>query len=97
MKAPEFSPESRLDLIEIAAFIARANPARARTFVAELETACGNLVKHPEIGVLRPELDSGLRMLPHGRYLIFYQSLPGTVRILRILHGARNISGQFNP
>jgi len=28
----EFSPESELDLMEIAAFIARDNPARARSF-----------------------------------------------------------------
>lgn len=97
MKAPEFSPESRLDLIEIATFIARDNPARARSFVTELETVCNNLVAHPEIGMLRPELLGRLRMLPHGRYLIFYQALQDTVRIERILHGARNISALFNP
>lgn len=97
MKAPEFSPESRLDMIEIATFIARDNPARARSFVTELEPVCGNLVAHPEIGALRPELHGRLRMLPHGRYLIFYQALPDTVRIERILHGARNVSALFNP
>lgn len=97
MKAPEFSPESRLDLLEIATFIARDNPARARTFVTELETVCGNLVAHPEIGVLRPELHGRLRMLPHGRYLIFYQMLQDTVRIVRILHGARDFTALFNP
>jgi plasmid stabilization system protein ParE len=32
----EFSPESELDLMEIAAFIARDNPARARSFVRTL-------------------------------------------------------------
>lgn len=97
MKAPEFSPESRLDLLEIATFIARDNPGRARSFVTELETACCNLVAHPEIGAPRPELHQNLRMFPHGRYLIFYVLLHDTVRIERILHGARNISGQFNP
>ena len=29
----EFSPESQLDLIDIAAFIAQDNPARAKSFV----------------------------------------------------------------
>ncbi len=96
MNAPEFSPESRLDLLEIATFIARDNPARARSFVTELETVCSNLVAHPEIGMLRPELHGRLRMLPHGRYLIFYQMLQDTVRIERILHGARNISSLFD-
>jgi toxin ParE1/3/4 len=97
VKVPEFSPESRLDLIEIVTYIARDNPARARTFVTELETACSNLVAHPEIGALRPELHKSLRIVPHGRYLIFYQALKDTVRIERILHGARNISALFNP
>ena len=39
----EFSPESQLDLMEIAAFIARDSPARAKSFVDELEADCGRL------------------------------------------------------
>ena len=38
-----FSPESQLDLMEIAAFIAQDNPARAKSFVDELEADCGRL------------------------------------------------------
>ena len=39
----EFSPESQFDLMEIAAFIARDSPARAKSFVDELEADCGRL------------------------------------------------------
>jgi len=67
----EFSPESQLDLIEIAAFIAHDNPARAKSFVDDLEADCGRLTIRPGSGAPRPELGDGVRVLPHGRYLIF--------------------------
>lgn len=67
----EFSPESRLDLHEIAAFTARDNPARARPFVREIAADCGKLATWPGIGAARAEFGDGVRLLPHGRYLIF--------------------------
>lgn len=91
----EFSPESELDLMEIAAFIARDNPARARSFVDELEADCGRLTTQPGIGAPRPELGAGVRMLPHGRYLIFYRANGDVVRIARVLHSARDLETAF--
>jgi plasmid stabilization system protein ParE len=32
---------------------------------------------------------------PHGGYLIFYRPLPDGVEIVRIIHGARNLSRLF--
>jgi toxin ParE1/3/4 len=45
---------------------------------------------------LRPELGEGVRMVPFGRYLIFYTVSPESIRVERVLHSARNISGLFN-
>jgi toxin ParE1/3/4 len=42
---------------------------------------------------LRPELGDGVRVLPHGRYLIFYREVIKGLRIERIMHGARDIGG----
>jgi toxin ParE1/3/4 len=92
----EFSPESQLDLIEIAAFIAQDNPARAKSFVDELEADCGRLVTQPGIGAPRPELGDRVRVLPHGRYLIFYRPDENVVRIARVLHSARDVGQRFN-
>ena len=86
-----FSPAARDDLIEIAIFIARNNPTRALTFVAELEDKCQALGASPGIGTLRPELGEGMKMLPNDRYLIFYRQVDKTVRIERVMHGARDI------
>ncbi|MBE2242542.1 MAG: type II toxin-antitoxin system RelE/ParE family toxin [Burkholderiaceae bacterium] len=86
-----FSPAARDDLLEVALYIAQDNPARASTFVDELEVRCLGLGETPGIGTARSELGEGIRMLPHGRYLIFYREARGTVRIERVMHGARDI------
>ena len=88
-----FSPAAEEDLLEIAAFIAHDNKARALTFVDELEGKCDALGRAPGIGTSRPELGDGVRMLPHGRYLIFYREVNKGLRIERIMHGARDIGG----
>ncbi len=87
-----FSPAARDDLFEIAGFIAQDNPARALTFIDDLEAKCEALALSPGIGTQRPELGPGIRMLPHRRYLIFYREEAKHVRIERILHGSRDIN-----
>ena len=85
------SPHAESDLEEIGDFIARDNPRRAVSFVRELRSACVALGQSPGIGALRPELGEGIRMLPHGRYLIFHRQEGQTLRIERIMHSARDI------
>ena len=93
-----FSPTAEEDLLEIAEFIAQDNHARALTFVDELESKCEQWGRSPGIGTSRPELGDGVRMLPHGRYLIFYREVNQGLRIERIMHGARDIGGDdFEP
>jgi toxin ParE1/3/4 len=87
-----FSPAAQADLMDIAIFIAQDNPARALTFVDELEEKCDALGSAPGIGTSRPELGEGIRMLPHGRYLIFYREVSRGLRVERIMHGSRDIS-----
>ena len=88
-----FSPAAEADLVDITMFIAQDNPARALTFVDELEGKCDVLGGASGIGTSRPELGEGVRMLPHGRYLIFYREVDKGLRIERIMHGARDIGG----
>ncbi len=89
----DFSPVAKADLIDIAVYIARNNPVRAFSFVDELEAKCLGIGRAPHIGTERPELGDGMRMLPHGRYLIFYRENDGMIRIERVIHGARDIGG----
>jgi toxin ParE1/3/4 len=54
-------------------------------------------VATPDIYPARPDLMPGLPMAVHGRYLVFYSHLPGedTVRVERVLHGARDLPRLF--
>lgn len=88
-----FSPVAQADLLDIALYIAQDNPTRALSFVDELEAKCMSLGQAAGIGTARPELGDGIRMLPHGFYLIFYRDHLGSIRIERVMHGARDIGG----
>lgn len=95
MRRLEFSPEAEADLSDIATYIARDNPERAHSFIDELEARCADLLGFSKSGRARAELAPELRSKPHGRYVIFYTSGAETVRIERILHGARDIGAEF--
>jgi toxin ParE1/3/4 len=87
------APQTESDLEEIGDRIALRNPLRAVTFIADIKTKCMKLGHAPGIGTARPELGEGIRMLPHGRYLIFYREHEATLRIERVMHGSRDIGG----
>ena len=87
------SPQTVIDLEEIGDYIARDNPRHAVTFIAEIQAKCHKLGHAPSIGTARPELGEGVRMLPHGSYLIFYREHETTLRIERVMHSARDIAG----
>lgn len=91
MRQLQFAPQAKADLIDIFYHIAGDNPARAESFVGEIEQRCAGLQSFPGMGRARPEIMPGLRSLPHGHYVIFYTAGAQSVRIERILHGARDI------
>ena len=96
MRAPRrllFSPRAAADLDEIAAYIARDNPARAATFIAELEAQCRAVARRPLSYPARDDLVAGVRMAVFRRYLVLFREVPeaNAVRIERVVHGARNL------
>lgn len=90
-----FSPRSEEDLEEVADFIARDSPQSAIRFIAEIRATCEKLADAPLGYELQPQLDPDIRRAVHGRYLIFYSTPPGEVRIERILHSARAVTAEF--
>jgi len=86
-----FSPLAEFDLEEIGDYIARDNPPRAVSFIREIRELCVKITAMPETAPLRHELVEGIRMVPFGRYLIFYTIGAKSIRIERVLHGARKI------
>ena len=91
-----FSSTARRDLIEIASFIATDSPSRAKTFIDELAAACEGLSDQPErFALIRGYEGKGYRSRPYGSYAIVYGVEQDHVRVLRVLHGARNLREIF--
>ena len=88
------------DLIGIGSYIGGDNPARAATFVSELEARCLTLADMPRgYPLLIGREASGIRRRPFGDYLIYYrieESAP-RIDILRVLRGARDIEAILFP
>jgi len=90
-----FSTIAEVDLEEIADYIARDNPRRALSFIHEIRERCQKIVIFPESAPLREEFGAGIRLIPFGRYLIFYTVHTDTVRIERILSAFRLLSSDY--
>ncbi len=90
-------PAARADLIEIGDFIAQDDPRRAASFVVEIERKMREAAERPMSFPARDELHEGLRVARHGRYLIFFVEQGDEVRVVRVLHGARDLPRAFEP
>jgi toxin ParE1/3/4 len=86
-----FTASAYADLLAIARAIARDNPGRALSFVAELEDRCLSLGHMPEAYPLVPGWEEqGIRRRPYRSYLIFYRLRADQAEIIHVLHGARD-------
>lgn len=91
-----FSRIASADLREMAAYIAKDNRPRAITFARELIRKCEGLVHQPLAYPLREDVAPGLRQALYGRYRILFRvNRAGKIRIIRIVHGARDVSRLF--
>lgn len=87
-----FTVAAERDIEEIGDYIARDNPARAVTFIDSLTEKCHRLTEQPAAAPLRHEFGDGIRMIPFGRYLVFYSFDADELKIIRVIHGARSWS-----
>lgn len=79
------------DLEKIAAFIAKHNPYRAVSFVAELREEMVRIGANPLIYRLHPEIAPEMRAAVFGRYMILFRIVAEDVLVERVLHGARDL------
>jgi toxin ParE1/3/4 len=97
----QFSPQAWDDMRAIVAYIASDNPDAAARFVPALEVTFAQLVALPGMGSVRhfrrKDLQ-GVRIMPvtgFASYLIFYTTAGTGMRVLRILHAARDFPTIF--
>lgn len=87
--------QAYLDLTEIAFRIAEQNPDAADRWLEMIGDKCKTLMRMPEMGRRRYDLAPNLRSFAVGNYVIFYRPIPEGIQIIRVLHGARDISALF--
>ncbi len=84
------------DLDEIWLYIAQDDPTMAETFMRELSETFWMLAENPMAGRARSDLCLNLRFFPCGDYCIYYYPEENGIRILRVLHSARNVESIFD-
>ena len=90
-------PLAETDILEIWDYIAEDSLAAADRWVDHLDEQFRVQATQPMMGRARDELAPGVRSFPFRRYVVFYVPLDGGVDVVRVLHGARDIDGVFNP
>ncbi len=68
---------------------------QAEKYLLEFEEIFQNLIINPQIGKKRDEIKQGLYSFPKDNHIIFYRILDNHIRIVRVLHGSRDISKYF--
>jgi toxin ParE1/3/4 len=91
MIRPELTGEAEADLDEAWDYIARNNPTAADRLIDAIVKTAHQLAQFPESGRARPEFGPDIRSFVVSPYVLFYRPIEGTIQVLRVLHGRRDI------
>ena len=82
------------DLRLLEEWIARDSPLNSVEFTDRLLAFVDSLELHPEVGRIVPEFNrSSIREMIFRGYRVVYSLESGTIHILRVVHGARDLRG----
>lgn len=91
-----FTRSAEADLLELWLTIAEENPVAADESLDSIQSTVSVLAGQPEMGRARPELADGLRSIPtRTPYIIFYLPDADGLLVVRVLHHARDIDGNY--
>lgn len=86
------SQQSQEDIETIYEFgLHQFGTSQALDYLIELRDHFELLATNPEIGKRRNEIKHGLYSLPYASHIIFYRILENQIRIVRVLHGSRDL------
>ena|SRR5436305_838444 len=93
------SPSADRDLVAI--YVGRAIDRSLRSadrLMTIITRKCDHYARLPLTGIPRDDLAPRLRCFPVPPFLIFYRPIEDGIEIVRVLHGARNITPDlFSP
>lgn len=94
---PKFtlSPLAETELVAIWNYIAEFNEQSANKFIQELSRKFQLLADNKNIGKRQDNYIVEMRMFPFKKYHIYYFPTEEGVEIYRVLHGSRDVEGEF--
>jgi len=96
IKHYELSPEADLDLSDIFDYTEKEHGFnQAVKYLTDINDTFIRLIKSPEIGRVRNDIKQGLYSMAEQEHTIFYRVLDNHIRIVRVLHGSKDIPRQF--
>lgn len=92
----ELSLKADHDLEEIFDYTFNESGAdQAVSYVSSFDDIFPSIAKNPEIGRERNEIRRNLRSIAKEKHIIFYKVQKDKIRIIRVLHGSKNLINQF--
>lgn len=68
---------------------------QAVKYLTDIDNVFNSLIENPNIGRARNEIKKGLFSLTEQKHIIFYRILNNYIRIVRVLHGSKDIPKSF--
>jgi toxin ParE1/3/4 len=87
--------EAKADARGIRATIAKDNRTAADRFMDDLYARFRLAATQPYSGEAREDLGPGYRVFSVGNYVVVFRPVKGGIQVVRIIHGAREISSLF--
>ena len=100
MRRATWAELAEQDLQDACDYLATASPEVVTRFLESLEETLTILLEHPEVGKPRESAEARVRGIrswavrDFTSYLIFYAVTADGIRIVRLLHGARDLPDQ---
>jgi toxin ParE1/3/4 len=88
-------PQAEADILEIWDYIAEDSIVEADRWVERLDEKLVLWATQPMMGRVRDELAPGVRSLPFGPYVVFFEPISDGIDVVRVLHGSRDIDATF--
>jgi toxin ParE1/3/4 len=86
---------ARRDVKQLLEWINKDSPAAAVALAERLKSKLQTLQNHPEIGPSQPEIAPDARLLSLRPFIILYRISGDQIEIVRVLHGARNVTPEL--
>ena len=96
MTRPVFRPRAVRDIDQIWTWTAeRWGTAQAERYIRAIRDVCAALASGEAAGTDASVVGPGYRRIRSGRHIVFFRPIPGTVEIVRILHGRMDLPSRL--